>query len=229
MLAEDLKPNRLLALKAIASNFIDKRPKDLIGLTIYAGDSFTQCPLTNDHSLLKSLLYDASSEWLADGTAIGMGLASAVNRLKESGTEGKVIVLMTDGENNAGTIDPFKAAELAQKYKIKLYTIGIGTEGMAPFPIYDNHGQKEYYNVPVSIDEPLLKSIAQRTNGNYFRAKSNKDLEAIYQKIDILQSSKPQVKSYLSLEDWHLPFTVAAFGLLLTEIVLKYTLLRSFT
>ncbi|GAA4439658.1 hypothetical protein GCM10023188_36140 [Pontibacter saemangeumensis] len=229
MLAEDLKPNRLQALKSIASEFIDSRPKDLIGLTVYSGESYTQCPLTHDHALVKSLLSDASAEWLKDGTAIGMGLASAVNRLKRSSAEGKVIVLMTDGENNAGAIDPMKAAEFAKKYNISVYTIGIGTEGTAPFPVQDIHGKKKYYNVPVSIDEVLLKKIAQITKGSYFRAKNNQDLKTIYRKIDAKETPKPQMRSFLSFEELYIPFAFTALGLLLTELTLKYSLLRSFT
>src|SRR5690606_29608183 len=174
MLARDLKPNRLEATKSVAQDFITDRPSDRIGLVVYAGESFTQTPLTSDHKVLLNTLQGVKNGLLEDGTAIGMGLATAVNRLKESKAKGKVIILLTDGENNSGNIAPLTAAQLSKEFGIRTYTIGVGTNGTAPTPVaYDFSGKMIFRNMPVKIDEELLKQIAQQTGGHYFRATDN--------------------------------------------------------
>ena len=189
MLAEDLKPNRLESSKNVAMSFISKRINDRIGLTIFSGESFTQCPLTTDHNVLINLFKDVKSGMIEDGTAIGMGLANAVNRLKESNAISKVVILLTDGVNNSGTIAPLTAAEIAKKFGIRVYTIGIGSEGYAPYPFQTPFGI-QYQDVEVKIDEKTLQDIATITDGKYFRAKNNSTLKKIYEDIDLLEKSK---------------------------------------
>ena len=230
MLARDLKPNRLEALKAVASRFIQARPNDRLGLVEYAGESYTKTPLTSDKNIvlssLKSIKYNTT---ITGGTAIGMGLATSVNRLKESRAKGKVIILLTDGVNNSGFIDPKIASELAVEFGIKVYTIGIGSNGMAlsPIGILPN-GSFQYGNIQVEIDEDLLKQIAETTGGKYFRATSNSKLEDIYEEINKLEKTEIEETKYKSYDELFRPLVLAAFGLLLFELLLRYTLFRSF-
>ena len=230
MLARDLKPNRLEALKAVASRFIQARPNDRLGLVEYAGESYTKTPLTSDKNIvlssLKSIKYNTT---ITGGTAIGMGLATSVNRLKESRAKGKVIILLTDGVNNSGFIDPKIASELAVEFGIKVYTIGIGSNGMAlsPIGILPN-GSFQYGNIQVEIDEDLLKQIAETTGGKYFRATSNSKLEEIYEEINKLEKTEIEETKYKSYDELFRPLVLAAFGLLLFELLLRYTLFRSF-
>lgn len=230
MLARDLKPNRLEALKAVASRFIQARPNDRLGLVEYAGESYTKTPLTSDKNIvlssLKSIKYNTT---ITGGTAIGMGLATSVNRLKESRAKGKVIILLTDGVNNSGFIDPKIASELAIEFGIKVYTIGIGSNGMAlsPIGILPN-GSFQYGNIQVEIDEDLLKQIAETTGGKYFRATSNTKLEQIYEEINKLEKTEIEETKYKSYNELFRPLVLAAFGLLLFELLLRYTVFRSF-
>ena len=230
MLARDLKPNRLEALKVVASKFIQARPNDRLGLVEYAGESYTKTPLTSDKNIvlssLKSIKYNTI---ITGGTAIGMGLATSVNRLKESRAKGKVIILLTDGVNNSGFIDPKIASELAVEFGIKVYTIGIGSNGMAlsPIGILPN-GSFQYGNIQVEIDEDLLKQIAETTGGKYFRATSNSKLEEIYEEINKLEKTEIEETKYKSYDELFRPLVLAAFGLLLFELLLRYTLFRSF-
>tara|TARA_R100001369_G_scaffold29172_1_gene52383 strand:- start:72628 stop:73632 length:1005 start_codon:yes stop_codon:yes gene_type:complete len=230
MLARDLKPNRLEALKEVASEFIKGRPSDRIGLVQYAGESFTKTPITSDKSIVLSSLEDISySPVLVNGTAIGMGLATAVNRIKDSKALSKVIILLTDGVNNAGFIDPKIASELAVEYGIKVYTIGVGSNGMAlsPVGILPN-GQFQYGNQQVEIDENLLKEIAATTGGKYFRATNNKKLEDIYEEIDSLEKTEvEEFKYYNYQENFRMLVLIAGF-LLLMELFLRFTIFRSF-
>jgi len=230
MLARDLKPNRLEALKNVASRFIQARPNDRLGLVEYAGESYTKTPLTSDKNIvlssLKSIKYNTTIE---GGTAIGMGLATSVNRLKESRAKGKVIILLTDGVNNSGFIDPKIASELAVEFGIKVYTIGLGSNGMAlsPIGILPN-GQFQYGNVQVEIDEDLLKQIAETTGGKYFRATSNTKLAQIYEEINKLEKTEIEETKFKSYDELFRPLVLFAFGLLLFELLLRYTLFRSF-
>lgn len=228
MLAKDFKPDRLEAAKEVAISFIDKRPNDRVGLVIFSGESFTQCPLTSDHSILKNLFKGVKTGMLQDGTAIGMGLATAVNRLKDSKAKSKVIILLTDGVNNAGSVSPELAAEIAVPFGIRVYTIGIGTTGMAlsPVALYPN-GQFAYDYVEVKIDEPILKKISELTNGKYFRATNNKKLESIYGEIDKLEKSIIEEKQYTKKNEMYLPFAALALLLLLKEFILKNTWLKT--
>ena len=195
MLAEDLKPNRLEASKEVAMDFISKRANDRVGLVIFSGESFTQCPLTTDHNVFINLFKDVKSGMVEDGTAIGMGLATAVNRLKESDAISKVIILLTDGVNNKGVVAPFTAAEIAKKFGIRVYTIGVGTEGYAPYPFQTPFGI-QYQDVEVQIDEETLQNIATVTDGKYFRATNNSKLKEIYKDIDKLEKSKIEVTEF---------------------------------
>jgi len=230
MLARDLKPNRLEALKDVAINFVDKRPNDRIGIVVYAGESFTQTPITSDKSIVKRTIN--SIEWgqLEDGTAIGMGLGSGVNRLKESKAKSKVIILLTDGINNAGNLDPRTATELAKELKIKVYTIGIGTNGMAesPYARDSRNGKFLYRNIKVEIDEALLKEIASSTDGKYFRATTNTSLKEIYDEIDKLEKTKVEEFKYYNYQEKFRIFVFLALGVLLTEFVLRKTIFKSF-
>lgn len=229
MLAKDLRPNRMEATKEVAAEFIQDRPNDRIGLVVYAGESYTQTPLTSDHKVLLNTLKDIKYGLIENGTAIGMGLATAVNRLKESEAKGKVVILLTDGENNSGQIDPMTAAQLAEQFNIRTYTIGVGTKGTAPTPAaYDFSGNLIYRNMPVNIDEKLLQRIADQTGGLYFRATDNNSLKAIYSEIDKLEKTKLQELKFYSYDEKFEKYILIAFGLLALELLLRYTLLKSF-
>ena len=230
MLAEDLKPNRMEAAKDVAHEFISGRPNDNIGLTIFAGEAFTQCPMTTDHSSLLRLLQDTRTDIAArgliqDGTAVGMGLANAVSRLKDSKSKSKVVILLTDGSNNMGDISPMTAAEIARSLGIRVYTIGVGTNKVAPYPV-PVAGGVQYVNIPVEIDTKTLKDIAQTTDGNFYRATNNKELKQIYQDIDKLEKTKMNVKHFSKRYEAYQPFIIAAFLILLMEILLRITWLR---
>jgi Ca-activated chloride channel homolog len=230
MLARDLRPSRLEALKDVAGEFIKGRPNDRIGLVEYAGESFAKTPITSDKTIvLKSLREIQYNNIIEGGTAIGMGLATSVNRLKDSKALSKVIILLTDGVNNTGLIDPKLAADLAVEYGIKVYTIGLGTNGMAPSPVaLRPDGSFQYANVPVEIDEDLLKEIADATGGKYFRATNNKKLKAIYEEIDKLEKTDIEEFKYYNYQEKFRPLVLIALGLLLIELLLRYTVFRSF-
>jgi Ca-activated chloride channel family protein len=225
MLAEDFRPNRIEAAKKVADDFIDGRPNDRVGLVVFAGESFTQCPMTIDHSVLKNLLKEIKSGMIEDGTAIGMGLATAVSRLKESKAKSKVIILLTDGVNNRGFIDPMTAAGIAQSFGIRAYTIGVGTQGMAPYPFQTPFGI-QYQNVPVEIDESLLQKIAEQTGGKYFRATDNRKLKAIYEEIDKLEKTKIEVLQFHKHKEEFYSAAMIAGILGLIEVLLSLTVFR---
>ncbi|MFP4527276.1 MAG: vWA domain-containing protein [Candidatus Kapaibacterium sp.] len=226
MLAEDFKPNRLGAAKETATEFIKGRPNDRIGLVVFAGESFTQCPLTTDHDVLINLLESIKTGMIEDGTAIGMGLATGVNRLQDSKAKSKVIILLTDGVNNTGTIAPQTAAEIAETFGIRVYTIGVGSRGTAPYPFRTPYGIK-YKNVEVKIDEDMLKKIASKTGGQYFRATNNQALKEIYQEIDKLEKTKIDVSYFTRHSEEFLPFALAAAILIFLELLFRYTWLRN--
>ena len=229
MLAKDLKPYRLAALKKVAADFINERPNDRIGLVAYAGESYTKTPITSDKSIVLRALDEITYGQLNDGTAIGMGLATSVNRLKESKALSKVIILLTDGVNNSGFIEPQTAADLAVEFGIKTYTIGLGTNGNAMSPIaYNADGSFRYGMREVEIDESLLKSIAETTGGQYFRATDNKKLEAIYEEINKLEKTEVEEFKYYKYEERFRPWVYLAGVLLLLEWVARNTLYRSF-
>ena len=225
MLAEDFKPNRLEAAKKTATEFIDERTDDRIGLVIFASESFTQCPITIDHDVLKNLFTSIKPEMLEDGTAIGMGLATSISRLKDSKAKSKVIILLTDGMNNTGFIAPLTAAEIAKNFGIRVYTIGVGTMGMAPYPFKTPFGT-QYQNVEVKIDEEMLRHIAGLTGGKYFRATNNKILKNVYQEIDKLEKTRVDVSIFSRRSEEYLPYAIAASLLLMLEILLRYTVFR---
>jgi Ca-activated chloride channel family protein len=225
MLAEDFKPNRLEAGKNIAIDFIKERPDDRIGLVIFSGESFTQCPLTIDHDVLVNLFSEVKNGMVDDGTAIGMGLATAVNRLKTSDAKSKVVILLTDGSNNGGAIPPLTAAEIAKQFNIRVYTVGIGTKGSAPYPFQTPMGV-QYQRVPVDIDEGTLSKIAGVTGGKYFRATDNDKLRSIYEQIDQLEKAKIDVTQYHKKTEGYLPFAIIALLLLLIKFALRNTLLK---
>ena len=229
MLAEDLKPNRIEAAKKVAADFIIGRPNDNIGLTIFAGEAFTQCPMTTDHASLLNLLHnvrtDIAQRLIEDGTAIGMGLANAVSRLKESKAKSKVVILLTDGSNNRGDLSPMTAAEIAKSFGIRVYTIGVGTNKMAPYPM-PVAGGIQYVNMPVEIDTKMLSDIAAATDGDFYRATNNKELQQIYKEIDKLEKSKLNVKKYSKRYEAYQPYAIAAVILLLLEILLRITVFR---
>lgn len=227
MLAEDFKPNRLIAAKEVAKDFIKGRPSDRIGLVVFSGESFTQCPLTTDHAILLNLLDEIKSGMIEDGTAIGDGLATAVSRLKESSAVSKVIILLTDGENNRGFIDPASAAEIAKVFGLRVYTIGVGAIGTAPYPVQTPFGM-QYQQMEVRIDEPLLRQIAEMTNGRYYRATNAGKLKEIYQEIDQLEKSKVDVTEFRKKTEEFLPFALAALVLLLLDFVLGISFFRKF-
>lgn len=232
MLARDLKPNRLEALKRVASTFIQDRDNDRIGLVVYAGESYTRTPVTSDKAMvlqsLKTIEYDDSI--LADGTGIGVGLATAINRLKDSKAKSRIVILLTDGVNNSGTIDPRMAADIAKEYGIKVYTIGIGTNGNAPFPYAKDPrtGQFLFRNMPVEIDEGLMKEIAKTTDGKYFRATTNKKLEEIYNEINKLETTEIEEQKYFNYDEKFKPLVGLALLLLALELLLKNTVFRGF-
>ena len=230
MLAEDLRPNRMEAAKDVAAEFISGRPSDNIGLTIFAGESFTQCPMTTDHASLLNLLQNVRTDMAAmglieDGTAIGMGLANAVSRLKDSKAKSKVVILLTDGSNNRGDISPITAAQIAKSLGIRVYTIGVGTNKVARYPM-PVAGGVQYVNIPVEIDNKTLSEIAALTDGNFYRATNNKELQQIYHDIDKLEKSKMNVKKFSKRYEAYQPFALAAVLLLLLEILLRNTVLR---
>jgi len=226
MRAMDLKPNRLDAAKKVAQSFIDGRQNDRIGLVIFSGEAFTQCPLTTDHKVLKDLFKPIHSGMIEDGTAIGDGLATAINRIKDSEAISRVIILLTDGVQNRGSIDPISAAEIANTFGIRVYTIGVGTKGMAPMPVQTAFGE-QVMNVPVQIDEDILKKVAKATDGKYFRATSNKSLKNVYQEIDQLEKSKIDVDIFQNKYEEFLPFALIALGLFLLEILLRLSIFRT--
>ncbi|MCR5313934.1 MAG: VWA domain-containing protein [Bacteroidaceae bacterium] len=227
MLAQDFKPNRVEALKEIAQQFIEKRPNDNIGLTIFAGDAYTQCPPTTDHNVLMNL-YNAVDGNMAmkgvieDGTAIGDGIMNSILRLKDSKAKSKVVILLTDGVNNSGEISPITSAEIAKKYKIRIYTIGIGRNGMAPYPVPTGGTVM----LPVEIDEATMNKISNMTGGMYYRAQKNAELQAIYQDIDKLERTKFSVKHYSQRSELFEPFALAALIVLLLEIIIRYLVLK---
>jgi len=227
MTAQDFTPNRMEAAKKVAEDFVDNRPSDRIGVVIFAGESFTICPLTTDHYVLKSQISQIRNGLLEDGTAIGSGLATSVDRLRNSKAKSKVVILLTDGMNNGGLIDPATALEIAKTFHVKVYTIGVGTDGYAPTPVSTPLGIV-MQNQKVSIDENLLKNIAQHTGGEYFRATDNKSLESIYKQIDKMEKSKVEITTFHRYSEKFYPFIFAAMALLLIEIILRYTLFKKF-
>jgi Ca-activated chloride channel family protein len=230
MLARDLKPNRMEALKKVAYNFVENRPNDRIGIVVYAGEAYTKTPVTSDKAIVQEAINDIKFDnVLQDGTGIGMGLTTAVNRLKESKAKSKIIILLTDGVNNSGFIEPETASEIAKEYGIKVYTIGIGTNGMAEFPYaYGPNGGFLYKMLPVEIDQELMKTIAKNTGGKYFRANSNSKLESIYNEINKLETTEIQELKYYDYDEKYRPFVWLAGILLLIEILLRNTIFRSF-
>ena len=229
MLAKDLKPNRLEALKRVAAEFVEDRINDRIGLVVYAGESYTRTPVTSDKTVilqsLKTVEYDDSI--IADGTGIGVGLATAINRIKDSKAKSRIIILLTDGVNNSGTIDPRMAADIAKEYGIKVYTIGIGTNEMAPFPYAKApNGTFLYQNMKVEIDEKLMKEIAKTTDGKYFRATSNAKLKEIYTEINKLEKTEVEEKKYFNYDEKYQPLVWLALFLLFVEVLLKNTIFK---
>jgi len=225
MLAEDLRPNRLEAAKKVAEDFIKGRVSDRIGLVIFAGESFTQCPSTTDYGVLIDLLDKVKMGGLQDGTAIGEGIATAVNRMKTSKSKSKVMILLTDGVNNMGSIDPATAAEIAATFGIRIYTIGVGTKGMAPYPVKTPFGI-QYQPMPVEIDETMLKQVSAVTGGQYFRATGNQKLRDIYQEIDKLERTKIEVQEFHRYTELFYDFVVAAIGFFILELLLSGFLFR---
>ena len=228
MLARDFKPDRLEASKNVATEFISGRPYDRMGLVVFSSESFTQCPLTTDHAVLINLLREIQSGMIQDGTAIGMGLATAVNRIKDSEAKSKVIILLTDGVNNMGEIAPATAAGIARSFGIRVYTIGMGTRGMAPYPVRTPFGI-QYQNMRVEIDEPVLQQIAAETGGKYFRATDNDKLVQVYAEIDKLEKSKIDVRQFSRKEEEYLVPAIIAFCIIALELLVRYTVMRNLT
>jgi Ca-activated chloride channel homolog len=228
MLARDFRPDRLEASKNVATEFISGRPYDRMGLVVFSGESFTQCPLTTDHAVLINLLREIQSGMIEDGTAIGMGLATAVNRIKDSEAKSKVIILLTDGVNNRGEIAPATAAGIAKTYGIRVYTIGVGTQGMAPYPVQTPYGI-QYQDMPVEIDEAILKEISQKTGGKYFRATDNDKLVQVYNEIDKLEKSKIDVRQFSRKQEKYLLPAIIAFFLIVIEILVRNTIFKNLT
>lgn len=226
MLARDFKPDRLEASKQVAADFVEGRPTDRMGLVVFAGESFTQVPLTTDHGVMLNMLKELKSGMIEDGTAIGDGLATAINRLKDSEAISKVIILLTDGMNNAGSVDPYTAAEMAKLYGIRVYTVGVGSYGTAPFPVQTIFGV-QYQQMKVEIDEKLLATIANSSGGKYFRATSNQKLDEIYAEIDKLERSKIEVTEFRHLHEEFYPLVAWALALLLLEFILRKTVFRT--
>jgi Ca-activated chloride channel family protein len=226
MLAKDFSPDRLEAAKNVAMEFISGRQYDRIGLVIFAGEAFTQCPLTTDRAVLINLFRDIKTGIIQDGTAIGNGLATAVARLKDSDAISRVVILLTDGENNAGEIAPITAAEIARTFGIRVYTIGVGTVGMAPYPVQTPYGT-QLRDIEVKIDEKMLQEIASLTDGKYFRATNNIKLEEIYKEIDQLEKSKIEVREFSRRSEEFLPFALAGILLLIASLFLRTTVFRS--
>jgi hypothetical protein len=227
MLARDFKPDRLEAAKKIASRFINGRENDNMGLVVFAGEAFTGVPMTTDRAALVNYVNALNRDMLEDGTAIGDGLATAINRIKEGKAKSKSIILLTDGSNNTGIVAPLTAAEIAHKLGIKVYTIGVGTNGTAPYPQVNMFGRIEYVPTPVVIDEATLKQIADITGGKYYRATGNKVLSEIFDEIDSLEKTELDVRHFSHTEDCYLPWALAALGLFLLELLLRQTWLRT--
>jgi Ca-activated chloride channel family protein len=225
MLAEDLQPNRISAARQVAQEFVDGRQNDRIGLVVFAGQSFTQCPMTTDYRVLKNLIRQVREGMVEDGTAIGMAIAQGVNRLKDSKSKSKVMILLTDGVNNRGEIDPLTAAQIAATYKIRIYTVGVGTQGEAPYPTMTPFG-KRYVNIPADVDEKTLITIAEMTGGQYFRATNNRTLHQIYQDIDQLEKTRIEVRSYRSYAELFVDWSWVALAGMMLEFFLSGTLLR---
>ncbi len=225
MLAEDFKPNRLEAAKIVIDNFIKGRTSDKIGIVIFARQSFTQCPLTIDYSVLRKLLKEIKSGMIEDGTAIGNAIANGINRLKDSKAKSKVMILLTDGVNNAGEIDPVTAAQIAREFGIRIYTVGVGTRGKAPYPFMTPFG-KQYQMVPVEIDENLLKKVASITGGKYFRATNNRKLAEIYREIDKMEKTKVKVTSYRNARELFYNFAFISLVFLFLDVLLGKTILK---
>jgi Ca-activated chloride channel family protein len=225
MLAQDFTPNRIEAAKEVGIDFIKGRPTDRIGLVVFSGESFTQCPLTTDHNVLINLYSELHSGMIDDGTALGDGLATAVNRLKESKTLSKVIILLTDGVNNMGSVDPVSASEIAKLYGVRVYTIGVGTQGYAPIPVQTPFGT-QLQNMPVEIDEALLERIAEMTGAKYFRALNKAALVDIYKEIDRMEKSKIDVTEFRKKSEEFMPWALAGMLLLITELLLRYSVFR---
>lgn len=228
MLARDFKPDRLEASKNVATEFISGRPYDRLGLVVFSGESFTQCPLTTDHAVLINLMREIQSGMIEDGTAIGNGLATAVNRIKDSEAKSKVIILLTDGVNNRGEIAPATAADIARTYGIRVYTIGVGTQGMAPYPVQTPFGV-QYQDMPVEIDEAILREISSKTGGKYFRATDNDKLVQVYTEIDKLEKSRIDVRQFTRKQEKFLLPAIVAFILLILEALARLTLYKNIT
>jgi len=226
MLAEDLRPNRIEASKRVAADFITGRPTDLIGLVIFSGESFTQCPITSDHSVLLNLMDDIKSGLLQDGTAIGEGLATAIARVKDSKSKSKVIILLTDGVNNSGSIAPLTAGEIAKTFGIRVYTIGVGKNGTAPYPFKTPFGI-QYQNVEVQIDEEILQQISDATDGKYFRATDNNKLKDIYAEIDKMEKTKVEVTEFRRYTEKYLTFALMAAVFFSLELLVRFTVFKS--
>lgn len=226
MQAMDFNPNRLEAAKDVATEFIAGRPNDKMGLVVFAAESFTQCPLTIDHAVLTNLIQDVRIGMLQDGTAIGLGLSTAVSRIKESDAKSKVIILLTDGVNNRGEIHPLTAAEIAKSFGVRVYTIGVGSHGTAPYPVNTVFGQ-QVQDMEVKIDENMLQEIANITGGQYFRATDKDKLRQIYEEIDQMEKTKIEVKEYSKRSEEFLPFAILALAFLLAEVILRNTVLRN--
>jgi Ca-activated chloride channel family protein len=226
MLARDFQPDRLEAAKKLSIEFVEGRPNDRIGFVVFAGESFTQCPITIDHAVLKKSIAEVRDGMIEDGTAIGMGLATAINRLRESEAKSKVIILLTDGVNNTGFIDPLTATDLAIQENVRVYTVGVGTKGMAPYP-FKVGNRTVFQEVEVQIDEELLQKIAASTGGLYFRATNNQALKKVFNEIDMLEKSKIEVASVQRLSEEFLPFAILSALLLLAEVLLRWTIVKS--
>lgn len=227
MLAKDFKPNRLEAAKEVAIEFVKKRPNDRIGIVLFSGEAFTQCPLTTDHSVLIHLIKDIRNGMIEDGTSIGMGLATALNRLKHSESKSKIVILLTDGFNTGGTIPPLTAAEIAKTLGIRVYTIGIGTNGLAPMPYRTPYGTIEYEMTEVRIDEKTLQAIANMTEGSYYRATNIQQLRKIYEEIDSLEKTKIEVSEFRRKSEEYFPFLLTGLCLMTIEFFLRKILLKS--
>ena len=226
MLAEDFKPNRLESAKELAVEFIKRRKNDRIGLVTYAGESFTQCPLTTDHDIVINMMKGVKTGLLTDGTAIGLGIANCVNRLKNSKAKSKIIILLTDGENNSGSIDPVTAADMAREFNIKTYTIGVGSYGTAPYPGKDIFGRSVYYDVPSSIDEEMLQLVADTTGAVYFRADRKSELARVYSEIERLEKTEIEEMKFYNVTEHYFLFCLLAFLSFFAEIILDYTVFK---
>lgn len=225
MLAEDFTPNRISAAKQVATDFIDGRQNDRIGLVIFSGESFTQCPLTTDYAVLKNLLQQVKNGMIVDGTAIGMAIANGVNRLKDSSAKSKVMILLTDGVNNRGEIDPITAAKIAATYGVRIYTVGVGAEGEAPYPVQTPFGIRRQL-IPVDLDEKALSAIAEMTGGKYFRATDNSKLMAIYKEIDKLERTKIEITAYKRYTELFNDWLILGLALVILEVGVSSTVLR---